>query len=99
MVLISDEIISGAVVPFTPLGINGMLTSGSWGGLSFFGGAMAYEDVIPESFLNTGASGSVLDLLASLPIPGQDRITVFISWSKDVGYNYTREDLDILRSA
>ncbi len=99
MVLISDEIILGAVVPFTPLGINGMLAFGSRGGLSFFGGAMAYEDVIPDSFLNPGAAGSVLDLLASLPIPGQDRITVFISWSKDVGYNYTREDLDILRSA
>lgn len=60
---------------------------------------MAYEDIIPMSLFDTASFDDVIDLLSSLPIPGQDRVTVFISWSKQVGYDFTREDLDILRQS
>lgn len=60
---------------------------------------MAYEDVIPLMFFNPGAAADVIDILTSVPIPAEDRVSIFISWSKDVHYTYYKEDLDILRNS
>lgn len=58
---------------------------------------MAYEDVIPQSYYNAGSSDDVKSYLLSLPITSFDRITAFISWSKDIGYKFTKKDLDVFR--
>ncbi len=58
---------------------------------------MAYEDVIPVELFTPGAAAAVRGLLLLLPLPGADRVRIFISWSKDVEYKYTVEDLNVLK--
>ncbi len=97
MVLISDDTPRGHVTRFTPLRVKGMLVLDSRGVFGLLENTLAYEDVIPDSFLNPASAVDVLDLLLSLPIHSQDRVSIFIAWSKDVGYSFTRGDLDSLR--
>lgn len=97
MVLINDSSPRGQPMRFTPLRIGGLLSPDPRGGFGKFGNRMANEDIIPVEYFTPEATPAVMGLLLSLPIPGADRVRVFISWSKDVGYKYTVEDLDILR--
>jgi len=98
MVLIVDDTPRGSIVRFTPLLIKGILALGSRGEFGLLEDTLAYEDVIPVAYFNPGSVDEVIDLLLSLPIHGNDRVNIFISWSKEVDYNFTKGDLDILRS-
>ncbi len=62
-----------------------------------FGSNMANEDVIPVEYFTPAAAAAVIGLLLSLPITGADRVRIFISWAKDVGFNYTAADLGVLK--
>lgn len=98
MVLIVDDTPRGSIIRFTPLLVRGTSALDSRGEFALLGNTVAYEDVIPIAYFNPGSVDEVIDLLLSLPIPGHDRVNVFMSWAKEVDYNFTVGDLDILRS-
>lgn len=58
-----------------------------------------YEDVIPADLYDSSMATKILLFLNSLPISSIDKITIFLAWSKDVGYSYTVKELDVLRSS
>lgn len=55
------------------------------------------EDVIPIDLFFSSMFAEVLALLSSLPLTSHEKVSLFISWSKDVDYSYTVTDLDNLR--
>ena len=97
MVLINDFTPRGQPMRFTPLRIGGMLSPDPRGDFGRSGDWMAYEDVIPVELFTPGAAAAVMGLLLSLPLPGADRVRIFISWAKDVEYKYTGGDLESLK--
>lgn len=99
MLLIIDDMYGVSCTFDLPFKIGGGVECLKIGNSMLVRGFMAYEDVIPLSFFNPGSASDVIDILTSLPIPPEDRISIFISWSKDVGYIYNKGDLDILRSS
>ncbi len=97
MVLINDCTPRGQPMRLTPLRIGGLLSLDPRGGIVKPGDRMANEDVISVDLFTPGAAAKVTDLLLSLPLPGADRVRIFISWAKDVGYKYTGGDLKVLK--
>lgn len=50
---------------------------------------------IPLELFSVERYEDFVTFLRSLPIPTKDKVYIFIDWSKEVGYSYSREDLSI----
>jgi hypothetical protein len=53
--------------------------------------------IIPDEYFTPASSGKVLQFLASLPIPGDDKVNILAGWSLWTGARFNGSQIDKLR--
>jgi hypothetical protein len=61
--------------------------------------AKSATDIVPEEFFDVQHAGAVIDFLKAFPIPGQEKLDIFIAWAKAVGVKTSGSQRDAVKAS